>query len=323
MKEGDQLEEKVHQTEHSSRKRNRKKTVSLIFGAMIILTLIVCVGISIFVGYSMTHPEKKTIEQSPSDYGMAYEDIEFSSRGDGLQLSGWVLKPEETPKMTVIFSHGYKGNRYEDHIPYLSMAKDLLDKGYRVVMFDFRYAGESDGDMSTIGAKEQFDLLGAIDYVNERYDEPIGLLGISMGASTSLLAASQAEDVIGVVADSPFSDLEEYLKVNLPVWSNLPNFPFTPLILTLVPMISDLDPKNASPISVLGDIAPRRVLFIHNKEDDAIPYTESKKMAEKNPEKFKLWLPDGEGHVKAYKQNKDEYIKKVDTFFEASLEEAS
>src|SRR5699024_7311604 len=93
---------------------------------------------------------------------------------------------------------------------FFTMADDLLEKGYRIVMFDFRYAGDSDGEMATVGAKEQLDLLGVIDWADENYEEPIGLLGISMGASTSLLAAAQTDDVIGVVADSPFSDLQEY-----------------------------------------------------------------------------------------------------------------
>ncbi len=304
----------------------RKKTakiVGIIVAVLLLLAIIICVGISIYVGYSMTHPEKKPIDQLPSDYGMEYDEIGFSSKEDGLNLAGWVLHPEESPKMTVILAHGYKGNRFEDHVSFFSMAEDLLEKGYRVVMFDFRYAGDSDGKMATVGAKEQLDLLGVIDWVDENYEEPIGLLGISMGASTSLLAAAQTDDVIGVVADSPFSDLQEYLKVNLPVWSDLPNFPFTPLILTLMPIISDLDPKDASPISVLDDIAPRPVLFIHNKGDDSIPYTESEKMMEKHPDVFELWLPDGDGHVKAYKQNKAEYIDRVDSFFEDALEEAS
>src|SRR5690625_6435167 len=77
-----------------------------------------------------------------------------------------------------------------------------------------------------------------------------------MGGSTALLAAAQSDDVVGVVADSPFSDLEDYLKVNLPVWSHLPDFPFTPLILGIMPIITDLDPKEPSPNSVLDDIAP-------------------------------------------------------------------
>lgn len=279
------------------------------------IAVTVCIGISIYVGNQMTHPEKKPIDQYPSEHGISYDDISFVSRDGETTLAGWVLHPEDEAKMTIIFGHGYKGNRFEDHIPFFDMAKRLIDLNYRVVMFDFRYAGESEGDMSTVSAKEQYDMLGAIDWVKDHYDESIGLLGISMGASTAILAAAQSEEVVGVVADSPFSDLEDYLRKNLPVWSDLPNFPFTPLILTIMPLITDLDPKEASPISVLDEVAPRPILFIHNKGDASIPYTESELMVEKHPEYFTLWLTEGEGHVMSFKQNKEEYIQKVDDFF--------
>src|SRR5690625_7050105 len=118
-----------------------------------------------------------------------------------------------------------------------------------------------------------------------------------MGGSTALLAAAQSDDVVGVVADSPFSDLEDYLKVNLPVWSDLPDFPFTPLILGIMPIITDLDPNEASPISVLDDIAPRPDLFIQNAGDASIASTESELRADTHPDVFGLWLTDGDGHV--------------------------
>src|SRR5690625_6081059 len=102
--------------------------------------------------------------------------------------------------MTVIFAHGYKGNRFEDHIPFFSLAENLLDRDYRVIMFDFRYAGESEGAMSTVGAKEQLDLLEVVDWVKENYDEPVGLYGILMGGSTAILTASQDVYVVGFVA---------------------------------------------------------------------------------------------------------------------------
>lgn len=295
--------------------RNWRKIISWTVGIIICLALIGTVGISIYVGHQMTHPEKKPIDQLPSDYGIDYDDITFLSDDGETNLSGWVLHPENDPKMTLIFAHGYKGNRFEDHIPFFSLAEKLLARGYRVVMFDFRYAGESEGAMTTVGAKEQFDLLGAVHWVSENFDEPIGLYGISMGGSTAILTAAQSEDVVGVVADSPFSDLEDYLRVNLPVWSDLPNFPFTPLIMTIMPIIYDLNPKDASPISVLDEVAPRPILFIHNKGDGSIPYSESEQMAKKHPDIFSLWLIDGEGHVTAYKQNEIEYVEKVDQFF--------
>src|SRR5690625_7169133 len=110
--------------------------------------------------------------------------------------------------MTVVFGHGYKSNLFEDHVSFFSMAEDLLEKDYRVILFDLRYAGDSGGAMSSVGAKEHLDMLGAIDWTTDHYEEPVGLLGISMCASTALLAASQSDDVVGVVAVSPFSDLE-------------------------------------------------------------------------------------------------------------------
>src|SRR5690625_5461877 len=73
-------------------------------GAFILIALIVCIGISIYVGNSMTHPEKKPIDQFPSDYGMDYEDIEFVSRDGETNLSGWVIEPETDAKMTLIFA---------------------------------------------------------------------------------------------------------------------------------------------------------------------------------------------------------------------------
>lgn len=306
---------------HTPKKRKWKKWLLITVLSLFVIAFGVCVGISVHVGNQMTHPEKKPIEEVPSDYGMEYDDIEFLSDDGETELSGWVIHPEEEAQMTVIFGHGYKGNRYEDHIPFFEIADGLLDRGYRVVFFDFRYAGESGGDMSTVGAKEQLDMLGAVDYIAGEYDEPIGLLGFSMGGSTAILTASQTDEVVAVIADSPFSDLEDYLKVNLPVWSDLPNFPFTPLILTIMPMITDLDPKEASPISVLDNVAPRPILFIHNEGDTSIPYTESEIMMKKHPDVFSLWLTDGEGHVKSFEQNKEDYIERIDAFYSEVLEE--
>ena len=164
---------------------NIKKVAIISSISIILLAIIVCVGISIYVGLSLTKPEKKAIDISPNDYEIEYQDIEFLSEDGETKLSGWVLEPTEPAKMNIIFAHGYKGNRYQENIPFLPLSKHLLEKGYRIVMFDFRYAGNSEGEMTTVGVKEKRDLLGAIDWTTAHFDEPVGLLGISMGASTS------------------------------------------------------------------------------------------------------------------------------------------
>src|SRR5690606_30961518 len=219
--------------------------------------------------------------ETPSDYGINYQDIDILSEDGKTKLSGWVLEPEGQPKITIIFSHGYGENRIEEGMPFLSLAKELLDNGYRIITFDFRNSGESEGDMTTIGVKEKLDLLGVINWANNHFEEPIGLLGVSMGAGTSLLAAAESKDVIAVVADSPFSDLHEYLKENMPKWSHLPDFPFTPLILNIIPLLVNIDLNDAIPINALDKLHMRPVLFLHNIGDDLIPYNESEKMVRK------------------------------------------
>lgn len=298
------------------RQRNTKKWLVPSLIGVLFLAVIACVAISIYVGWNLTHKERKAVVETPKDYGMAYQNVTFTSKDGGLKLKGWVIEPTKQAKMTVIFSHGYGGNRYEPNVPFLPITKALTDEGYRVIMFDFRASGESEGEMTTIGAKEKYDLLGVIDYAKQHYSEPIALYGVSMGAATSILAASMDEDVKAVIADSAFSDLEGYLRTYMPVWTNLPNVPFTYLIITLIPMITDLDPAESVPIKAVDTIAPRPILFIHSKDDPSIPYEESVKMYNKHPDVFELWLTDKAKHVKSFAMYKEEYMEHMLAFLE-------
>ncbi|MCJ8008973.1 alpha/beta hydrolase [Lederbergia wuyishanensis] len=195
-----------------TRKMSLMKLAIFIVSIMFVITSIMCIIISAYKGLYLLKPEKKSINNSPSEYGLNYQDIEILSEDGKTTLSGWVLEPIERPKMNIIFSHGYGENRLEEGMPFLSLANELLEKGYRVIAFDFRHSGNSEGDMTSLGVKEKMDLLGVINWTTKQYEEPIGLLGASMGAATSLLAAAESKDVIAVVADSPFSDLHDYLR---------------------------------------------------------------------------------------------------------------
>lgn len=281
-----------------------------------VLVLVALAGISVKVGWALTHPEKLKIAMPAMTQGLKIENVSFPSREDKLQLKGWFL-PAPASQKTVIFVHGYRKNRLQEDVPALAIAREMVGKGYNVLLFDLRNSGESQGELTSVGQFEKRDLLGAIDYVKSRggQGKHIGLLGFSMGGVTSVLAAAEVKEVEAMVIDSSFADLTAYLKENLPVWSNLPAIPFTRMILTLIPPVTGIHPDEVSPVQTVSQMKTP-VFFIHGKADTTTPYKNSEQLyqAAASPDK-ELWLVDSADHVKSYQVQSKEYIKRVTGFF--------
>jgi len=303
-------------------KRNKAlKRLLIGFVILVFLLFLATAGISFFVGWSLSHPDREPVSETPEKYGLAYTDVSFVSRDGETGLEGWLIPASGEKKgKTIVFAHGYSRNRLQSDVPGLAVARGLSEAGYDLLLFDFRGSGESGGSFTSVGQYETGDLLGAIDWVRSTGTpgQPVGLIGFSMGAATALMAAAADPDVFAVVADSPFSNLKEYLEANLSYWSNLPNFPFTPMIMTLLPLALDIDPASVDPYNAVNAIYPRPILFIHNEEDKAIRYSESEKMQQRHPDRFELWNAGAGGHVGTYKTFPDEYIRRVTAFFDAA-----
>lgn len=291
-------------------------TIIICIIVFIIIGLGVCAA-AIYIGLQLTHPKRKPVDDSPKHYGICFENIEFMSRIKDVLLKGWLLIPDGEPNgKTIVCAHGYSGNRLERGLPLLALAPSLLAKGYRVLMFDFRNSGESEGKLTTVGYLEKQDLLGAIDWVREQCGGKICLLGFSMGGTTSLLAAADNPGIAGVVADSSFCSLKPYLKANLSVWSKLPRYPFTPLIIALLPKLTGINAGQVDALAVLDRIYPRPVLFIHSEHDSAIPHTNSEAMWHRFRDHFQLWLTKNADHVGSYAAYPQEYTSRILAFFE-------
>ncbi|MEC0268433.1 alpha/beta hydrolase [Paenibacillus anseongense] len=289
-----------------------------VIGALIVTIGLILLGISTYVGWQLTHPKRKIVDEFPEQYGLQKQDITFPSQSQDVALDGWFFKSSSAPQRelatTVIMSHGYAGTRLEKGLPALALAKAIVDDGYHVLMFDFRNSGNSEGSLTTVGYLEKQDLLGAIQWVQEHVPSKICLLGFSMGGSTSLLAAAEESSVAGVITDSAFSQLSPYLRDNLPVWSKLPRFPFTPLILGILPRLIGINPRHVDALAAVDQIYPRPILFIHSKDDDAIPWSNSEGMWRRHPDVFELWLTQKAGHVGSYHMQPEAYNQRVLSF---------
>ncbi|WP_233004309.1 alpha/beta hydrolase [Exiguobacterium aurantiacum] len=290
------------------------KYIGVATGVLFLIVFLAVVGISAHIGDQLTSPERETLTYTPKTLGVKYENVTIEAE-DGHDLYGWWI-PHPTPRATIVFAHGYGKNREQSDLPLKELIPEFHEQGYQFLTFDFRGSGISEGDRVTVGAKEQADLASAIAYAKERSDGPIVLYGVSMGAATALSAADET-DVAAVIADSPFSDLRGYLETNLPVWSDLPNFPFTPVIMTVTPWFTGLDADVVKPIDDIAQIeAP--VLLIHSEGDEAIPVSESEQLAEAG-EEVELWVTENDGHVQSHRSFQTEYRQKVFGFLEKVL----
>jgi len=285
---------------------------------LVLVVVIAFLGISGFLGYSMTKVKRVPIEGSPALLGLEYEEVSFSSRDEELTLRGWYL-PVEGSEQVIIMVHGADGNRADPSIGMLDIALGLVEHGYNVLMFDLRGHGESDGNRMSAGHYEKRDLLGAVDYVRGLGFEQIGVLGFSMGAVTALMATAENSDIDAVVADSSFADLKDMMEPEFAKRTKFPKF-FLPTLLFVVKIIYGVDFNAIKPVELVSEIAPRPIFFVHGELDETVPLEHAYRLhqASQNPQN-QLWVVPKAGHVSSYVNYPEEYMNKITTFFDGVL----
>jgi pimeloyl-ACP methyl ester carboxylesterase len=147
----------------------------------------------------------------PGQYGFTHT-IKTEKRKDGRYhiwpQSDWTVPATPPPfvadpKATLLVLHGYQDTK--EHM--LHWALYLAQAGFRVVLVDLRGHGRSTGDWIGYGAFEVRDLQLVLDDLQKRglASGPVGVLGISYGASVGLQLAGHDERIRSVIALEPFS----------------------------------------------------------------------------------------------------------------------
>ncbi|HRX47713.1 MAG TPA: alpha/beta hydrolase [Spirochaetota bacterium] len=111
----------------------------------------------------------------------------------GLSLLARIYSPDTPSEKGVIFSHGLFSSK--DGYKIRKMAEGIVNCGYTLMTFDFTFAGESPGNIADISVLEEVnDLVSAIKFFRGRGITGLHLMGSSMGAAVSLLAAAESDD---------------------------------------------------------------------------------------------------------------------------------
>lgn len=286
--------------------------------ALLLVLVIAFLGISAYLGFSMTRAERVPVEEATALLGLEYQDVSFLSRVDELTLRGWLL-PVEDSRRIIIMVHGDGAHRADSSIGMLDITAELVGGGYSVLMFDLRGHGESEGNRRTAGYHERRDLLGAVEYVQGQGFEHIGVLGFSMGASTALLTAAETDAIDAVVADSSFADLKDVVAPEFAKRTKMPQF-FLPSLLFMVKIMYGVDFLALKPVEAVSEMDETPVFIIHGELDDIFSMEHASRLiqASRHPQS-RLWIAPEAGHVRAYITYPDEYINRVLEFFDTFL----
>ncbi len=141
---------------------------------------------------------------------LSYEDV-YTTSFDGLRLHARLYKGEENAPVQILF-HGYKGSAMRDFCGGLQLS---VKCGCTTILVDQRAHGESEGKALSFGILERRDCVSWANFAAEKFgtDVPIILTGISMGASTVMMASSLKfnANVVGIIADCGYTSPKDII----------------------------------------------------------------------------------------------------------------
>lgn len=255
------------------------------------ITILVYVVFCYFLSRTVIHLDRQPLPKTPKDYGMDFQNIQFKAK-DGVNLKGWFI-PSKLNKLIVLTHVGgltkYGSTTafssfsklYNNEIEFLKIAQQLNNKGYNVLMFDFRNHGESDPSPNAgkagIGLEEYQDVVAVMDFVknNESLKNfSLAFVSFCMGANSTIIAMSKEpkkfDNVKCLVAVQPISMgifVRSYLKKRFSTFGGLFLFPLVKLFVNLQ---SKYRLQDMSPAKFVKDLKVP-TLYVQTRND---PWTE-------------------------------------------------
>ena len=247
---------------------------------------------------------------------MPHEDVYITSF-DGLKLHGRYYEYAPGAPIELMF-HGYRGNAERD---LCGGVQRCFAMKRSALVVDQRASGSSEGKVITFGVKEHKDCLKWVAFMTEHFgpDVKIILTGISMGASTVLIAASAPlpPQVQGVLADCGFTSAKAIMyKVLRQI--KLPPKIVYPFVRLGAILYGGFDPERYSAIdSVTRVTVP--TIFFHGDHDDYVPWEMSQENYDACTSRKELVIIPGAGHGLSFPVDKPTYLKALGDFFGPEL----
>ena len=240
------------------------------------------------------------------------EDMEITTF-DGLTLHGKFYEFAPGAPIELMF-HGYRGTAERDLSGGVQRCFQLRRSA---LIVDQRCSGKSDGNVITFGIREHRDCLCWVDFMLRRFgpDVKIILTGISMGASTVLMAAGKPlpSNVIGVLADCGFTSAKDIIQKVIAQMGLPPRlcYPFVKLAARLY---GGFKLEEGSAIEAMKQ-ATLPVIFFHGEADDYVPCAMSRELFEACTSNKALVTIPGADHGLSYPVDPERYLRTLADFF--------
>lgn len=232
----------------------------------------------------------RSLEGTPEDIGLAYQNLDLITK-DGISINAWFI-PSESPRATIIFSHGNGGN-ISHRLEKLRMLNRLnLD----VLIYDYRGYGLSKGSPDEDGL--YLDAQAVYSYlVNDKKVQPEDIIafGESLGAAVSVDLALRHK-LGGVIIEEGFTSVKDIAMHYLP----------------FIPSIIYRSKYNS--LEKIGHVSAPK-LFFHSVDDEIIPYELGRKLYDAAGEPKEFVELRG-GHNDAFMVSQDIFVKEIDGFVE-------
>ncbi len=239
----------------------------------------------------------------------------------------------------LIFVHGFKGFKDWGFIPYLGEL--FAYHGFCVLTFNFSHngigkkAGEfteldkfADNTVSLeLSELEQIIEAYQFSYFGRPSDKGIYLLGHSLGGGLSILAASQIEEVTGLITWNAVSHFNRYTEHQKEEWRkkgtlDIINTRTNQVMPMNVSYLDDLE-ENEDVLDVEKAVPHihKPFLIIHGEQDLTVPFKEGQRIFELADKNFAKFMPvEGSGHTFDCVHPFEGANKKFDAAVNATLE---
>ncbi len=189
----------------------------------------------------------------------------FTTSYDGLRLAADYY--DLGMSKTAIIFHGFNSEVYTNLSAHGAF---LMKSGFNVLFVTHRSHGKSEGRWSTIGLREQNDVLSWVKWAENRGAAQILLYGVSMGGFTVAGASDRLEGtkVRSMVIDSGFYSVYEQMKRDSKK-NHIPAI-MLPAQALLTRLFLRVDIRRPSVLSLKNTKTP--AFFLHGTDDETVEY---------------------------------------------------